>query len=174
MLAAVSLPTGMAKGMGRPGRKTTRGTAPSAADIDALQKMEASDEAKAHRPSDLDAMGQDKRRQVIGHAYGPSRKSQVVFFVAVAAVLVVVVGGWLVAVAAFDQPADSYADKAPWSDPNTPQNEATESHPASPAGPCGEPGNAYPVDPDSPCAPAPGAGETGAGESGAGGSGPGE
>ena len=71
------------------GGKTTRGTAPSSPDIEELEKFEASEEAKAHEPSDVDAMGQDKRRQVVGHSYGPSRKSQVIFFVVVAAVLVV-------------------------------------------------------------------------------------
>lgn len=128
--------------------------------------------AEPSGPSDLDAMGQDKRRQVIGHAYGPSRRSQIMFFVAVGAVLLVVVGGWFAAVAAFDQPADSYADKAPWSDPDTPQNRSADSSPASPLGPCGEPGNSYPVDPESPCSSAPNAGAGGAGESGSGSAGP--
>src|ERR687892_2546000 len=74
-------------------RSRIRGTAPSAADINKLELMEPSEEAKAHKPSDVDAMGQDKRRQVVGHSYGPSRRSQIMFFVAVAAVLVVIVGG---------------------------------------------------------------------------------
>src|SRR5438067_13428774 len=76
-----------------------RGTAPSAPDIRKLELMEPSDEAKAHEPSTVDAMGQDKRRQVVGHSYGPTRRSQIMFFVAVGAVLVVVVGGWLALVA---------------------------------------------------------------------------
>ena len=54
-----------------------RGTAPSAADIDKLEKFEASEEAKAHEPSSVDAMGQDKRRQVVGHSYGPSKRYRV-------------------------------------------------------------------------------------------------
>ena len=83
-----------------------KGTAPSAADIDKLEKFEAREEAKAHEPSDTDAMGQDKRREVVGHSYGPSRKSQIMFFVAVGGILVVIIGGWTLAVAAFDQPPD--------------------------------------------------------------------
>lgn len=124
----------------------TRGTAPSAADIRDLDKMEASDEAKAHVPSEVDAQGQDKRRQVIGHAYGPSKKTQFVFFIAVAAVVAILAGGYLLAIAKFDQPEDTYADEAPWS-----QTDAQQIPTLAPGNPCGEPGNPYPADEDSPC-----------------------
>src|SRR5918995_3270898 len=96
-------------------RSRIRGTAPSAADITKLELMEPSEDAKRHEPSDVDAMGQDKRRQVVGHSYGPSRRSQLMFFVTVATVLVVVVGGWLALVAAFDNPPERFSQRAPWS-----------------------------------------------------------
>jgi hypothetical protein len=124
----------------------TRGTAPSSPDIDSLEKFEASDEAKAHEPSQVDAMGDEKRRQVVGHSYGPSKRSQIMFFVAVGVILVVIVGGWTLAVAAFDQPPDSNPDKAPWSAADAPQIPTRD-----PSGPCGEPGNAFPPPADSPC-----------------------
>jgi hypothetical protein len=134
--------------------RATRGTAPSAADISELEKFEASEEAQAHVPSDVDAMGQDKRRQVVGHSYGPSRRSQIMFFVAVATVAVVVVGGWLVLVGLFDKPPTHFKDSAPWSTtPATAQLAAEQSaKPVSPSSPCGEPGNTYPIPPESPCA----------------------
>jgi hypothetical protein len=135
----------------RKGRKTktetTRGTAPSAPNLDELEKFEASEEAKEHEPSDVDAMGRDKRRQVVGHSYGPSKKSQIIFFVAVGAALVVMIGGYLAAIAAFDQPADEYADKSPWSAADAQQIPTRD-----PSGPCGEPGNPYPFPKDNPCA----------------------
>jgi len=96
--------------------------------------------------NDLDAMGQDKRRQVVGHAYGPSRKSQIAFFAIVVAVLVVAIGGYALAVAAFDQPKDDYPDSAPWAESGAEQRTTRD-----PSGPCGEPGNAYPPPDDSPC-----------------------
>jgi hypothetical protein len=135
--------------------RATRGTAPSAADITELDKFEASEEAKAHEPSTVDAMGQDKRRQVVGHSYGPSRRSQIMFFVAVAAVAVVIVGGWLVLVGLFDKPPTHFKDSAPWSTtPATAQLAAEQSaKPVAPSSPCGEPGNEYPIPPESPCAP---------------------
>ncbi|HKH22013.1 MAG TPA: hypothetical protein VKA88_00190 [Solirubrobacterales bacterium] len=133
----------------------TRGTAPSAADIDKLEKFEPSEEAKRTEPSTEDAMGQDKRRQVVGHSYGPSKRSQIMFFVAVAVVLVVVVGGWLALVSAFDKPPEHFSDRAPWSTTaKNPQLAAEQdAKPVSPATPCGEPGSEYPIPPQSPCAP---------------------
>ena len=138
-----------------PDQRATRGTAPSAADITKLEKFEASEEAKRHEPSDVDAMGQDKRRQVVGHSYGPSRRSQIMFFVAVGAVAFAIVGGWLVLVGLFDKPPTHFKDSAPWSTtPATAQLAAQQgAKPISPITPCGEPGNEYPIPPQSPCAP---------------------
>jgi hypothetical protein len=149
--------TGKSASSGSPGSETstTRGTAPSAADITKLEKFEPSEEAKQQTPSDVDAMGQDKRRQVVGHSYGPSRRSQIMFFVAVAGVAVVIVGGWLVLVGLFDKPPTHFRDSAPWSTtPTTAQLAAQQSaKPVAPSSPCGEPGNTYPIPPQSPCAP---------------------
>ena len=150
--------TGRRKSSGRSkesSSKRIRGTAPSAADISKLELMEPSEEAKQHTPSDVDAMGQDKRRPVVGHSYGPSRRSQVIFFFAVATVLVVVVGGWLALVSAFDKPPDSGSGNAPWSKPagNSQLTAEQQAKPVSPASPCGEPGSEYPVPAQSPCAP---------------------
>jgi hypothetical protein len=132
-----------------------RGTAPSAADISKLELMEPSEEAKRHTPSDVDAMGQDKRRPVVGHSYGPSRKTQFVFFAAVAVVFVVVIGGWLALVAAFDKPPENFTDKAPWSQQAAGAQLTAEQQkkPVAPSSPCGEPGNEYPIPAQSPCAP---------------------
>ena len=133
----------------------TRGTAPSAANIEDLEKFEPSEEAKRTEPSDEDAMGQDKRRQVVGQTYGPTFKRQIMFFVAVAAVLFVIVGGWLLLVSLFDKPPTHFKDSAPWSTTasNASLAEQQNAKPASPLGPCGEPGNQYPVSPENPCAP---------------------
>jgi hypothetical protein len=135
--------------------RATRGTAPSAANIQDLEKFEPSEDAKRHEPSTVDAMGQDKRRQVVGHSYGPTRRSQIMFFVAVAAVAVVIVGGWLVLVGLFDKPPTHFKDSAPWSTTLTNAQLAAEqsAKPVSPLEPCGEPGNQYPIPPESPCAP---------------------
>ena len=147
--------SGGSKGSSKEGSKgRIRGTAPSAADISKLELMEPSEEAKQHQPSDVDAMGQDKRRPVVGHAYGPSRRTQLVFFVAVAVVLVVIVGGWLALVSAFDKPPENFTDKAPWSKQAGDAELTAEQNakPVAPTSPCGEPGNEYPIPAQSPCA----------------------
>ncbi len=102
----------------------TRGTAPSAPDIRSIELLEPSEEAKAAVPSDTDAMGRDKRREVIGHSYGPSRKSQLMFFGIVAAVLVVLIGGGKMLADRADEPPDTNPDAAPWSAPDAPQTPA--------------------------------------------------
>ena len=131
------------------------GTAPSGADISELEKFEPSEEAKRAEPSAEDAMGQDKRRQVFVHSYGPSAKRQIMFFVIVAVVLVVIIGGWLALVAAFDKPPTHFADQSPWSKTQTDPQLAAQQNAAqvAPSSPCGEPGNQYPPPPSSPCAP---------------------
>jgi hypothetical protein len=126
--------------------EVTRGTAPSAPDIRQLEKFEASEEAKQKEPSQVDARGMDKRRQVVGQSHGPSRKSQILFFVTVGLIIAVLVGGYALAIAAFDQPAESYPDEAPWS-----RADAARYDPGSPSEPCGEPGNPHPAEPGSPC-----------------------
>jgi len=135
------------------GRRTGGRSKP--ANIDELERFEPSEEAKRHVPSHVDAMGQDKRRQVVGHSYGPTRRSQIMFFAAVATVAVVVVGGWLVLVGLFDKPPTHFKDSAPWSTTLTNAQLAAEqsAKPVAPSSPCGEPGNEYPVPPESPCAP---------------------
>jgi hypothetical protein len=135
--------------------RATRSTAPSAADIDKLEEFEPSEEARRHEPADVDAIGQDKRRQVVGNSYGPSRRSQLMFFVAVATVLVMVVGGWLALVAAFDNPPEQFSQRAPWSTTASDPQLAAEqkAKPVSPLTPCGEPGSEYPIPAESPCAP---------------------
>jgi hypothetical protein len=99
-------------------------------------------------------MGQDKRRQVIGHSYGPTRRSQFMFFGAAAAVLIIVIGGWFLLVSIVDTTPKNFPDRAPWSKPiSNPQLAAEQqAAPKSPDTPCGEPGNAYPAPSGSPCA----------------------
>jgi hypothetical protein len=132
----------------RSSESPTRGTAPSAANIKDLDKFEPSEEAKQHEPSDLDAMGQDKRRSVVGNTYGPTRRRQALFFAMAAGVAVLLVVGAIAAIHAFDQPEKNYPDEAPWA-----QAEGADNPPVhSPSGPCGEPGNPPEFEPGTACA----------------------
>ncbi len=102
----------------------TRGTAPSAANIRDLHKFEASDEAKAHEPSEVDAMGKEKRREVIGHAYGPSRTSQFKVLGGFLAVVLALVFGLGAIAKKSDEKPKSNPDLAPWSKAEAPQTPA--------------------------------------------------
>jgi hypothetical protein len=67
-----------------------------------------------HEQSDVDAMGQDKRRQVVGKTYGPTLARQAALY-GIALVVIVAIGfGIKVAVDHFDQPPDHFAAEAPW------------------------------------------------------------
>jgi hypothetical protein len=76
------------------------------------------------------------------------------FFGIVAVVLIVLVGGWLALVAAFDNPP-KVANNAPWTKTQTDPQLAAQQNapPIAPSSPCGEPGNEFPTPPQSPCAP---------------------
>jgi hypothetical protein len=75
----------------------------------------------AHMPSDLDAMGRDKRRQVVGHVDGPTRARIAIRFVIILAIVIVLLVGAKIAVDRLDQPPDSYEVTAPWADPDAQQ-----------------------------------------------------
>jgi hypothetical protein len=109
---------------GKSGRGPTRGTAPSAPDTSKLHLLKPSREAQAHEASSVDAMGQDKRREVIGHAYGPSRSSQLAVLggvIGVALVLFFGLGAWA---RHSDKVPASNPDAAAWAQPDAPQTPA--------------------------------------------------
>jgi hypothetical protein len=74
-----------------------------------------------HTPSSVDAMGKDKRRQVIGHAYAPTRARQLTYYGTALAVIVVLFVGGKIAVDQLDKAPDKIENQAPWSKDNSPQ-----------------------------------------------------
>jgi hypothetical protein len=71
-------------------------------------------------PSDTDAMGLDKRRQIVGQSYGPSLARQLTLYGLFLLFVVVLVVGAMIAINELDQPPDRIEAQAPWSDPNAP------------------------------------------------------
>ena len=67
-------------------------------------------------PSRVDAMGKDKRRQVIGHAYAPTRARQLTYYGVFLAVIVALFVGAKIAVDQLDKAPDKIEKQAPWSD----------------------------------------------------------
>lgn len=71
--------------------------------------------------SELDAMGKDKRRQVIGGTYGPTRTRIFATFATTFAVIAVLVIGFYLLAKELDQPPETNQVEAPWSAPDAPQ-----------------------------------------------------
>ena len=89
-------------------------TAPSIGPNTKIEKEDPEERLARHEQSDTDAMGLDKRREVIGGQYSPSKGRQLATYGAVIGVVVLIVGGLLFAVNKVDQPEESYPDEAPW------------------------------------------------------------
>ena len=68
-----------------------------------------------HEQSDVDAMGLDKRRPVVGERYGASVAKQATIYGVFLVVLVALVIGGKLAADELDQGPEVNADKAPWS-----------------------------------------------------------
>jgi hypothetical protein len=70
---------------------------------------------EGHEPSDVDAMGLDKRRSVVGESYAPSFGRQATMYgIFLAVVAALVIGGKLLA-DKLDQPPAETKDEAVWS-----------------------------------------------------------
>ena len=100
-------------------------TAPSIGPETVIEKEDPEERLARHEQSDTDAMGLDKRREVIGGQYSPSRGRQLLTYGIVLGVIAALVIGAIVAVGQLDQPPANYADEAPWSQAGAPQEKPT-------------------------------------------------
>ena len=73
---------------------------------------ESEDESKF---SDVDAMGQDKHRKIIGQGYGPGKARQFLYYGIFLGFLVALYFGAQIAVDELDKAPAKNVDKAPWS-----------------------------------------------------------
>jgi hypothetical protein len=65
-------------------------------------------------PSDVDSMGLDKRRQVVGRQYGASVQKQLTVYGVFIAIVIVIVIGFLTVVSGVDNRDIPLEDTAPW------------------------------------------------------------
>ena len=72
-----------------------------------------SDEYGANR-SDVDAMGNEKRREVVGQQYGATRKKKLAIYGGVVAFIAVVIIAFLTVVQGYDNRDMPLTDTAPW------------------------------------------------------------
>ena len=89
-------------------------TAPSIGPNTTIDKRPPEERLAGHEQSDQDAMGLDKRRQVIGGRYSASLTRQIVTYVIVLGVIVGAAFGLKVLADDLDKPPAKVEDQAPW------------------------------------------------------------
>jgi hypothetical protein len=101
-------------------------TAPSIGPRTVIDKEPPEERLAKHEQSDVDAMGLDKRRGVVGEKYGAGfAKQATVYGVFLAVVVALVIGGKL-AIDELDKGPAVDEDKAPWSQADAEQREPTD------------------------------------------------
>jgi hypothetical protein len=90
-------------------------TAPSIGPNTVIEKETPEERLARHEQSDTDAMGLDKRREVIGGSYSASFGKQITRWVAVVIVVAAAAFGLKLLVADMDKPPAHVEAKAPWS-----------------------------------------------------------
>src|SRR3954468_11505354 len=71
-------------------------TAPSLGPNTVIEREPVEERLARHEQSDVDAMGHDKRRSVVGNSYGPSKARQLVLYgIFLVVVVALVIGGKL-------------------------------------------------------------------------------
>jgi hypothetical protein len=91
------------------------------AQVEATTPSSEQEQEQAGTPSRVDAMGKDKRRQVIGHAYAPTRARQLTYYGIFIAVVLGLFFGAKFAVDELDKAPEKIEKKAPWSQQGSPQ-----------------------------------------------------
>ena len=78
---------------------------------------------KAAHASDTDALGLDKRREVVGGTYGLTRGKLVVLYATTVAVIAGAAFGLYLLAKDLDQPPEKISAEAPWSEQDAPQRQ---------------------------------------------------
>lgn len=105
------------------GKPASEITAPSIGPNTVIEREPPEERLDFDKISDTDAMGLDKRRQVVGHSYSaPLSKQLLLYGLFLAFVAALAVGAKLL-IDELDAPPAEYADQAPWSQPDARQIE---------------------------------------------------
>jgi hypothetical protein len=96
-------------------------TAPSLGPHTVIHREPAAERLARHEQSDVDAMGKDKRREVVGQTYGPTFARQATLYGVFLAVVAALAFGFIKFAQHADKPPASNPDLAPWSQPDAKQ-----------------------------------------------------
>jgi hypothetical protein len=89
-------------------------TAPSIGPGSAVEREPVELRLARHEQSNVDFMGQDKRRQVVGKTYGPTLARQLALYAIFLVIVAAIAFGVKVAIDHFDQPPKHFSAQAPW------------------------------------------------------------
>lgn len=95
--------------------------APSVGPHTTIETEPAEERLARHEQSSVDAMGLDKRREVVGGSYGPSFAKQATLYGGAIAILAAIVIGFIILAGELDKAPESNPDEAPWSNVDAPQ-----------------------------------------------------
>jgi hypothetical protein len=95
--------------------------APSIGPRSVVEREPVEERLARHDQSPVDAVGEDKRRQVKGKTYGPTLARQAALYLVFLVVVVAIGFGVKLLVDHYDQPPKHFAAKAPWAQPHVKQ-----------------------------------------------------
>jgi hypothetical protein len=99
-----------------------RVAAPSVGPNTVIEREPVEERLGRHEQSEVDALGLDKRRPVIGQSYGPSKARQFALYGIFLAVVAALVIGGIVLIGKLDTPVGkNVPNSAPWSKPGVKQ-----------------------------------------------------
>ena len=97
-------------------------SAPSLGPNTVIEREPVEERLARHEPSEVDAMGRDKRRPVVGQSYGPSKARQLGLYGVFLAVVAALVIGGVILIGKLDTPVGKHVpNSAPWSKPGVKQ-----------------------------------------------------
>src|SRR3954449_8013861 len=104
------------------GRAEQQISAPSLGPNTVIEREPVEERLARHEQSEVDAVGKDKRRPVVGQSYGPSKTRQLVLYgVFLAVVAVLAFGGYLLIQSQDTGVGKNVPNTAPWSKPGAKQ-----------------------------------------------------
>jgi hypothetical protein len=96
-------------------REEQQVSAPSLGPKTTIEREPVEERLARHEQSEVDAMGLDKRRPVIGQSYGPSKARQFAVYLGFLAVVAALVVGGIILVGSLDKPVGKdVPNSAPW------------------------------------------------------------
>jgi hypothetical protein len=115
--------SGKRSGNGDRGKGQALPSAPSLGPNTVVEREPVEERLARHEQSNVDAMGHDKRRPVVGQSYGPSKARQLALYgIFLAVVAALLIGGKLL-VDSLDTPVGkNIPNSAPWAQPNAKQH----------------------------------------------------